>query len=879
MASPPSIPRLKALLSRDGGICPRDGAVLRFDPRAPSAHRCTRCDTIVRGPRHDRHWARSQHLWLAERAAHLAVAGALTEDLRMLGVARDLVAAYPSIYAELPNRDNVLGPTHLFFSTYLESMWLVNYLTAAYILRDVGALDETGVAHVSEMLEEASTLIGEFHEGMSNRQTWHAAALAAVAAWFEDEELAEVAVTGPTGLLAHLTDGFGKDGVWHEGENYHLFALQGLLRGLAWGSLAGIDLLADPELETLLGGALVAPALTALPDGTFPARKDARYGVSLAHPAYLELWETGRAWCPSVREALDGWLTHLYALPAPPALRYDAYLHEAAEPVPERRGREDLSWWALLTMPGDPPRPLVHTPASVYLPDQGVAVLRHGATYCSLETRSRPEGHGHPDALHLSLHAQGFHWLPDFGAGSYVAPDLAWYRSPWAHNVPLVAGVPLTGDCHATAFAISAPYGWARAGTGSAERTVVLGPGWVVSVLATGAGASGDTVDLLWHLQGTLAFPAGAWRAATLDQPFVTGAEGYDGGGEAPLVVRSVAGSGAAIALHVPDPGTTLLRATAPGIPEQGMAPFLIQRATQSASGVTLHAAIDLRPDDPDHAIDRVECGPDMIVLVHRDGGRTVLRFDARGVEIAAPDGTVRLEGLLAPRRRVVPLFTPRPPWSATAHAIGIADPPVMDGTFDGFADAEPLVLNDEHQYRRSEEPYPGEEEFRATAWVNWTLDGLYVAVEVEKSDLAVRAADAGPLDYDNDPEDIHTESVQIYVQAGDGPARGYLVALAPDGGIRAHVATGAAGDPADIRGAWQPRDADRGYLLTVGITAPELGALPRGSAIRFDLLVNEIRADRERRAGQLVWSGADGWIYLQSDRHDPRAFGTLELR
>ncbi len=28
-----------------------------------------------------------------------------------------------------------------------------------------------------------------------------------------------------------------------------------------------------------------------LPDFTFPARRDARYGISLAQPMYLELWE------------------------------------------------------------------------------------------------------------------------------------------------------------------------------------------------------------------------------------------------------------------------------------------------------------------------------------------------------------------------------------------------------------------------------------------------------------------------------------------------------------------------------------------------------------------------------------------------------------
>src|SRR5207245_252566 len=175
----PPIPREKALLSSDGGVCPEDGAPLAFDPWSPEAHRCPRCGRTFGGERHDGNWARYQHLWLAERAAHLA---------------------------------------------------------------------------------------GEFDESFSNRQTWNDTALAAIAAWFEDEALAQRAIEGPTGLLAHLLRGFGRDGMWYEGENYHLFALRGLLTGAAWARQAGVDLYEDPNLRQRLRAALLAPARTALPD-------------------------------------------------------------------------------------------------------------------------------------------------------------------------------------------------------------------------------------------------------------------------------------------------------------------------------------------------------------------------------------------------------------------------------------------------------------------------------------------------------------------------------------------------------------------------------------------------------------------------------------
>ncbi|HEY9013479.1 MAG TPA: hypothetical protein VIM84_00235, partial [Gemmatimonadales bacterium] len=286
LARMPPVPSIKAMLTADGGVCPRDRSRLEFDPWKAGEYRCSTCGETYRGDRHDAAWAHYQHLWLAERAAHLATLGALGEDSAAVARAGELLQAYRH-YAELPNRDNVLGPARLFFSTYLESIWINNYLAAAVLLRETGGLSEEAAEVVSGIAEEAANLIGEFDEGFSNRQSWHNAALAAIAVWFEDEELATRAIQGQHGVLAHLLQGFGPDGMWFEGENYHLFALRGELFAMGWARQAGVDLLADPRLCARLSAALCAPALSALPDGTFPARKDSRFGVSLAQPMYL----------------------------------------------------------------------------------------------------------------------------------------------------------------------------------------------------------------------------------------------------------------------------------------------------------------------------------------------------------------------------------------------------------------------------------------------------------------------------------------------------------------------------------------------------------------------------------------------------------------
>ena len=436
LARMPTVPVVKALLSRDGGVCPDDGSQLEFDPWSPDAHRCPRCGQTFSGSRHHAHWARAQHLWIAERAAHLAALHAVGSVDGAGARARDLLAAYYELYFALPNSDNVLGPSHLFFSTYLESIWILDYLSAAFILRECDALEASDIEQIDAIADEAATLIAEFNEGMSNRQTWNSAALAAIATWFGDDELAETAIQGRTGLLGHLADGFGSDGMWHEGDNYHLFALRGLLIGLRWSATAGADLLADPDVAAHLGQALMAPAATALPDFTFPARKDARYSVSLAHPAYLEEWEFGLAALDTqAPDTLTSWLHALYAVPPRPEQTYDSYLHDAGFDLPDQRSRTRLSWWSLLTMAASLPDAPQWKPQSRLLDQQGVAVMRRNDAYVSLECGGSGGGHGHPDALNLTLFA-------DSGTGSPIrepAPmtrDLFWYRSTLAHNAP-----------------------------------------------------------------------------------------------------------------------------------------------------------------------------------------------------------------------------------------------------------------------------------------------------------------------------------------------------------------------------------------------------------------------------------------------------------
>ena len=882
----PHIPEEKALLSKDGGVCPADGKALVFDPWSPRAHRCPRCGASHSGARHDGYWARYQHLWLAERAAHLAALAALSDEPAAAARAAEILTGYGERYLRYPNCDNVLGPSRLFFSTYLESIWLCNYLAAALLLRESGRLDESVARAVTQVADEAANLLGEFDEWFSNRQIWNNAALTAIAAWFEDEDLAQRAIVGQTGLVPQLARGFGQDGMWHEGENYHLFALRGWLTGAGWARQVVGDLLAEPKIAERLAAALRAPAGSALPDFTYPARKDSRFGVSLAQPAYLELWEVGIARLGrgedkgkgeegSGKRELASWLTALYNVPAAPAELMESYLHDAPiEPVPRPPSRVTLSWWSLLEMLPQLPAAPPWSPRSELFASQGLAVLRIRDRYASLECGPAGGGHGHADRLHLTLHADGIPWLCDFGTASYVARELFWYRSTLAHNAPRIDGrSQAASDATCDAFDARDDWAWVRGRFGDITRTVVAGPAYVVDLVEL-ATREERLLELPWHFtgEGSVETP-GTWTPDELPDEFVSAVERFEPAAPGPIVLTFV-GGGRRLRAHLAS-GGALLRTEAPGRPGGGGREkfFLIRARSRAARFISVLESVA-----EEASVRAVRTKGDLIEV---ETARGVDRHAALpgGWSIDGPSGGVRLGGRRKPAAPFEPLLEIDRPTKASGNALRVDAPPALDGTLAGFDCGEPLTLDIEDQYRRSEEPYAGPDECSAVACVNWTDDALYLAVDVTKPDLCFRAPDAPPLLLDNEPDDIHSDGLQVYLQEGEaGAVLGFLIVPvgAQSGRLRVKAVEGTAGRAELVRGTWQ-RTAG-GYRVTLAIAFSEAARAHPGGTMGFDLIVNEMLPGRVRRAGQLVWSGGNSWVWLRGDRQPTARFGVLEL-
>ena len=413
--------------------------LLEFDPFQPHEHRCPRCGEVYRGELHDRFWIYWYQLWLAERAVHAATLSTLDVDDGFDALAFTILDGYAERYLSYPNLDNVLGPTRLFFSTYLEAIWLLQICVATDLLRTrqpslAGACDRPD--HRAEPRDHRAVRRGRFQPpGVERRR-----AARRGAAHRRSSRGGERAVFGPSGIAAHLSGGLLADGSWYEGENYHLFAHRGRWYGVTMAGRAGIEI-ADALLDRFQAG-FAAPFATALPDFTLPSRRDSQYKISLRQWRIAEHCELGIA--RRADPVVVGALLRMYE--AGHERGDTGRARSSADAERNARSssltRADLSWRALLCALTELPPPTAGATRSVLLDGQGIAVFRRNdaRTYVALDYGHSGGGHGHPDRLNLLLANGDTRWLDDPGTGSYVDPSLHWYRSTLAHNAPLVDG-------------------------------------------------------------------------------------------------------------------------------------------------------------------------------------------------------------------------------------------------------------------------------------------------------------------------------------------------------------------------------------------------------------------------------------------------------
>ncbi|HEX7979181.1 MAG TPA: heparinase II/III family protein [Gemmatimonadaceae bacterium] len=850
-----SIPTEKALLTRTGGRCPHDGTMLRFDPLDPRLV-CPVCGTKLQGGLHDRFRPYWMQLWLAERVLHAAVLGVLLDDAQCVRAAWRVLDEYAHGYLGYPNRDNVLGPSRPFFSTYLESIWLLQLVLALDLLESRGddAARARGGRIRDRVVEPSIELIASYDEGLSNRQVWNNAALVAAGTLLARPELVDRALEGPSGLRTHLAEALLGDGSWYEGENYHLFAHRGLWYAMTVAE--GLGRAPEDALRRRFDDGFVAPFRTLLPDLTYPSRRDSQYAVSVRQPRFAESCELGLARRDDPR--LVGMLARLYD---PLIERRDTGRRASTADVESNRAatglvRADLSWRALLFAREQLPPLVVHPLESDLLPAQGFGILRRdgGALFVGLDYGHSGGGHGHPDRLNLLLSDGDVRWFDDPGTGAYVEESLHWYRSTLAHCAPLLDGRSQP-RVHGTllAFEEQGVAGWisARAplaGDCDVRRSIVVLHDYLVDRIEW---TSDSEHEVSLPLHGVAVLATGGELLVADPSPIEGGVEREDGfrylteTGCLPVVDDVVRLRGARggtgtqqldgwIATTPPASWWSARTLGAPGRPEQSLVLPRVKARTGAITAVwSWHGAIAtviadgeaLRITRSDGAVD-----------VHAPRGDGWEIFTGRGSSIILRGGTPAA-GEAAP---------PRAP-AASRGATPIPIPAQLE-------------LGEEH-YRRSEESWTEAGSPTATISIERGNEALHVSVTVPMSARRFVAIDAENL-FDNDPAAIHGDGVQLYVEAADRSGGWLLVPDAATNDVGMRVAEGWS-DEIRPRATW--RATSDGYQLDAELPL-SLGAEP----LALDVLVNVSGPDRARRCGQLVLSGAHGeFVYLRSDRHD----------
>jgi hypothetical protein len=490
LGAPLPIPERKARLTRIGGRCALDGTLLNFDPYSPHEHHCPQCQRVYVGETHDDWWAMGAQLWTAERAVQAATIHLLCDDEAAGTLAVRILTEFAVRYQSWPNRDNALGPTHPFFSTYLESIWLLNICHAIALL-ECGTLGERPRRMLGEirntLVLPSRNLIASFNEGRSNRQVWNEVAIRSAS-----RILGEIGNrTAHDAVSKLIANGLLEDGSWYEGENYHLFAHRGLWYGVQL--LRALDHSLSTELDTRYTKGFVAPFLGLLPDDTFPSRRDSQYKVSIRQWRFAEWCELGLAHAHP-NQILAGILHRTYdkSAPAPTARHRFSTADSERNEAPSQLSRADLSWRALLIANEHQSGVGQWHPQSVCLPAQGLAVLRRdaGSTYIALEGGHTGGGHGHPDRLSLTLQFGATRCLEDPGTGSYVERKLHWYRSTLAHFAPLFDGASQQRvPAQLLAFEDRGGAGWISkrveniAPGVNATRTIIAADGYFIDVL------------------------------------------------------------------------------------------------------------------------------------------------------------------------------------------------------------------------------------------------------------------------------------------------------------------------------------------------------------------------------------------------------------
>lgn len=432
--------------------CSRDNGHLIFDPYKPNDHVCSVCGMNYKDEPFQRAWICHYHSWLSQMGTILGIVYLIDGDESYAKALKEMLLDYVKYYVDYPNNDNELGPTKVFQSTYMESVW-ATYLSGAYdMVRHSKCFtgDERTVIE-NDLFRISANVILDYDEKMNNRQAFNNAALCSIGLLVDDKKLVDYSLNGIHGFVTHMNESVLEDGLWYEGDNYHFATVPSIVNIAEVCRHNGINLYEKEFNGHTVKMLFEAPLMSLQPDLTFPSRKDSRYANHIAQRWYAGLYEL--AYSRYRESSFARMLKIIYS-----HNETDDFTPPSAAGImdifkPELSRRDRLDWRGFLNATPDlgseTGLPFIN---SINMSGTGLAVLRKNdsLTYASLDYGKYGGGHGHPDRLNLNYFTNGRRWLADWGTGNYYFDHLKWYRSTIGHNTIGVDGkahLPADGVC------------------------------------------------------------------------------------------------------------------------------------------------------------------------------------------------------------------------------------------------------------------------------------------------------------------------------------------------------------------------------------------------------------------------------------------------
>jgi hypothetical protein len=365
-----------------------------------------------------------------------------TGDPKYLNTIRNLLVNYADVYLQMPfhEQKNTNPPGRLFHQILNEHMWLF-YASLAYsaIKESIPKSDQEHIESqlFRPMIEMFTVYYGHDFDRIHNHGLWAVAAVGLCGLVVNDLEATKKSIYGllgdgtTGGYLAQISQLFSASGYYIEGPYYHRFAIRPLV------IFAEALHLHFPELDIynyndkVIGNTIKALLLTSNPDGTFPALNDASLTMNINDEGALAA------------------LSVYFA-------RYgdDPLLTAAAK-------QQDTIWLSPCSVVLSRSVDAFSADGSVRWPSieltEGAEQEKGGQGFLRSQSETKPVtqaimgygqhgmGHGHFDALGITLFANGHEFLREYGfgrwvnvetkfGGRYLDENKSWARQTIAHN-------------------------------------------------------------------------------------------------------------------------------------------------------------------------------------------------------------------------------------------------------------------------------------------------------------------------------------------------------------------------------------------------------------------------------------------------------------